>query len=455
MKIINIKNQPLTENSIFTYLGASASSGGSTITVDSIVGFGINKVLLIGEWGNEKSEVIKTHTATAPTGTTVTLASNLVFDHNVKTKIYIIDYDQLEISHADSESGSKDILSTFALQADRLETQYTDTIETAGYYFGRWKNTITTTYSDYSASIPFGGYTTEQVGYLINYALRRNKTEFNDNVTYDFCIDEINACLNYIHGKRKKWHRLQQFDYILGQTAQGENSFSLPSDMWQYSNKSVLAVHVEGEDNMRYLDEREWNEQMEGVINTDIPAGATAGDTSIALTNSYGFPEAGNIMIEGQVIAYTSNTEATGTLAGIATSGTGSITANITAGAQVWYGDFEKGVPNSYTIKEGSLFYWPIPDSSDDDYNMMLDYWKEAPLIDSDNDTIDMFRYDMVKHWLVWVIRAQKNNDGLRDQADGDYILFERFLHDAIKIEANSTGQKYKMNPLVNKIRFK
>jgi hypothetical protein len=68
------------DNEIYSYetfLTAEATAGVSTLTVGNIKNFAINQILLIGELGDENSEIIKTHTATAPTGSTITLLSAL------------------------------------------------------------------------------------------------------------------------------------------------------------------------------------------------------------------------------------------------------------------------------------------------------------------------------------------------------------------------------------------
>ena len=72
-------NKELFEDTYYTFLTSDSSSAASTLTVDSIRDIAVNNILFIGELGEEKSEIIKTHAATAPSGATVTLASSTVF----------------------------------------------------------------------------------------------------------------------------------------------------------------------------------------------------------------------------------------------------------------------------------------------------------------------------------------------------------------------------------------
>jgi len=450
-KLLYAANALLAKDRKYTFIDADVSAASSTITVESIVGFSTDQILLIGDIGNENSEIIKTHASTSPTGTTITFASNTVFAHTQGDKVYIISYDQIEFSRAATAAGTKTVMTTIALQPDQAETQYRDTSWTTGarYGFVRFKDTINTTYSPYSDAVLYTGWATNEAGKVIETALKRNKLDtFTDNVDHQFCIDEINSCLKYILGKRKKWHRLQQFDYELGQTADSEYAFAVPSDMWGYSNKSVLDIHLEGEEPLTYKDEREWNEMLEDVIYDQLSAAASATDTAIYLDNSYSFDDTGTVLCRGDEIDYTVNTVATGKLTCTA------LDNDLADDSMVWKGDYETGLPLYYTIKEGYVLIYPFPDSDYDNINVMLDYWKEAPEVDSDADTLDISRYDMVKHWLVWAIRSQVMNNGMRDPSDADYLMFERMLRDALYIEANTSGQKYKMSPKLNTIKY-
>ncbi|MCK9578701.1 Ig-like domain-containing protein [bacterium] len=455
MKTIFLNNLELIKDKKLTFLTSDVSAGDSTLPVESIIGFAVNLILFIGEPGDEKSEVIKTHATTPPSSLSVFLASNCVFDHVQGTPVYIIKYDQVEFSHAVTIAGTKTVLDTINIQADEINTQYDDSTYSSGYYFTRLKNTIGAgSYSDYSDPIPYNGYGDNTVGAAIDYALKRNKTEFTENVTKDFCIEEINNCLQFARGKLKKWHNLQEFDYSLGATSRGINKFAMPSDAWQYSYKSVLGFRIGSGKNLTYKDKTEFEEYLEGVNHALLSSGAIAGDITITVDDPHDFPDSGDVMIKGQVITYTAIDRTTGAITGIPASGDGAITATLTAGDDVWQGDYEEGNPDIFTVYDGYIRFWPLCSASYIYKNGWMDYWKEAPSVDSDNDTLDLSRYDMVKYWLTWAIRGQLKNDGMRDPNDADYGLFNTILNDAISIELRTHGQKYKTRPLLNQIKF-
>lgn len=455
MKQLFANNQGLVEDKKYSVIDAGdAVAGDGTLIIESIVGFAVNKILFIGEPGSETAEIIKTHAATAPTGTTVTLASNLIFDHAQGTRVYITSYDQVEFSWAATVTGTKTVLDTIAVQPDQLETQYEDSTQTSGYYFIRFKNTIDSTFSDYSDPIPYGGYGDNTLGSAIEYALHRNKLDgFTSNITHDFLVDEAKNCLRFAHGKLRHWHNLQEFDYILGATSRGAYKFTLPTDAWQFSNRSILGFRVGTGTNLVYKDKAEFEEYLENVKHNTLASGALIGETSVSLNNSNDFEASGSVMIAGQVITYTTNTTGSGVLSGIPASGDGSITTNVSANDDVWQGDYEESKPSIFTVYDGYIYYWPLCDAANIKQNAYLDYWKEAPTVDSDNDTLNFGRYDMVKYWLTAAIRAQVKNDGMRDPNDEDFRTFSQILYDAITQELRTHGQKYKLKPSINRIQ--
>lgn len=432
-----------------------AAAGNSTLEVQSIAGFATNQIVLIGELGDEGSEIAYTHADTAPTGNTITLSATLVKPHTAGTNVYVLGYDQVEISTATTLTGTKTVLNLINIDPELEETPYDDSEERTGYYFIRFYNSLTDSYGEYSDPAPVGGWSDYQVAAVIFYALKRNKlTTFTDTVDYDFCLDEINACLKYIRGKLKKWHKLQVFDYSLGKLASSVNAMALPSDCWKYSNKSILSVRVGTGEPLPYKDKKEFEQALAGVPHTTLQTGiVTSGVTSMVLANSGDFAAAGKIKtIYGMEITYTENDYTTNTLYGIPASGDGMITDPIPAGSDVWQ-NAEESAPEAWTIVNGNLLFYPLAGTAVLGQNVWIDYWKEAPQIDSDADDIGVDRYDMVKHWLTWAIRAQVKNDGKRDFEDGDWKMFADILKDAIDMELKTHGQKYKTTPRLNTIQ--
>lgn len=461
MKHLATDNTELVRGRPFTYLIAEGTTGAGTITVENIIDFAKNQILQIGETGDEISEIIKIHSTIDPVGTTITLASNLVKTHSPYTKIYILLYDQIEFSHSLTETGDKTEITTKNITPDRLETSYDEDTYSSGYYFTRFKNTITPSYSAYSDAIPFAGLAKNTVSFAINWALKRNKMlGFTENIDYQFCIDDVNSCLQFITGKLKGWTKLLKLDYIAGQTTRGIHKITLPSDIWESKGmKSILGVRIGTATDLNPISMPEMEKEMEGVIVTQVRTQAVAGQTTLNIDNSYDFEDSGsvNIYISGVLytLTYTGVTRSAtaGILTGIPASGTGAITLTIPVDTNVWYGE-EEGELEDFTVdSDGNLVFWPFADASYDNLNIYMDYWTGPTSVDSDADTLDAFRYDAIKHWLTWAIRSQKDNNGKRDLTDGDYIQFTQILADYFRNEV--PAHRKKKYPRVNSIRFK
>lgn len=441
----------------------SPATIGSTITVKSILSFAINQILLIGELGAEDSEIVKTHASTAPTGSTITLTANLSFAHPVRTKVTVLIADQVEITHSTNEAGTtKTGLTTtlgsglVALKGDNKVVRWDDTEYNTGYYWLRYKNSITGAFSDYSGAYPVGGLEDNTVGKMIERALKVCHIDaFTKFVDYEFCINEINECLRAIAGKLKKHSKLGEFEYVLGQTTRGINKYALPSTISENeNNKSMYNVRI-GDTELKFKTISEWNNDIIGnTKHTQVRTQATAGQTTLEIDNSYDFMDSGsvNVFISGTIytITYTGITRSAiaGVLTGIPASGTGSITVTIPVDTNVWYGENEVK-PEFYTIYGGYL-YIELPSATYDNLNVVISFGKSPTKVSEDTDTLDATRYDAVFHWLVWAIKAQIKNKGERSMDDDEYKQFLQITADYIRTE--NAGHRRKNYPRVNGI---
>ena len=153
--VINWKNKQLLINQKHllnlkmeeTHLTADIAAASGTLTVSNINRFGINQNLIINPFG-ETAEFVKTHASTTPSGATITLAANTSFAHYAGEKVYLVPFNQIELAHATSLTGTKTALTTsvlnglVALEADNPILVYPEPEYNSGYYFGRYVNNI-------------------------------------------------------------------------------------------------------------------------------------------------------------------------------------------------------------------------------------------------------------------------------------------------------------------------
>lgn len=460
---LRIRITPLVENADEkSSLSADISAASGTITVQNINKFAINKILLIGEPGSEDAEIIKTHGSTAPSGSTVTLAANTVFAHKAGTAVYVIQYDQIELSRSTTATGSKTTLTTtigtglVALEADEFEMVYDETEFTSGFYFGRFKNSITGTFGSYSGAVPYGDYLEDSVYSVIDYALQNSTVrEFNDNITPNWCYTQITDMLRHVQGKQKRWNKYQSFNSSIGTTTRGVQVIAMPDNIYDpYSNRSLTAVRIGDGPALTFKDPDEFEQALVGQRVTTVATQAIAGDTSLVLTDSDDFDDDGTVtlFISGTLydVTYTAINRTTHTLTGIPASGTGAITVTMAVGSNVWQG-YKEGEPVIYTVRNQGIEIYPMPSAIWENKNIYADYWTEAQSVDSGDDTLDLERFDMAKYWLTWKMRCLDQNAGKLDYKDGDYLMFADRLKDAIVFKGNVL--KYPMKPKINGIR--
>ena len=451
-------------------LTADAAAAASSLTVQSILGVSTNKLLFIGEPGAENSEIIATHSATSPSGSTVTLASTLAQAHPAGTVVYVIPFNQVRFYRSATEddanvsdSGLTALAAAQNIDPTSLNNHFDDTTYTSGYYYFRFSDSVNTVNGLYSAPIPWGlvepTFARNQVGYILDFVQRKLGFDWSDRFSKQTAMEEINECLQFIDGKQMHWSNHIVTNYAVGQTSRGVFEIALPTNIYDnQTRKSILNVKIGGQNiPLVWKDEKEFKVQMGDAIRSTVRTQASVGATSLAIANSYDFSDSGTVHV------YTSNTDdeltytgvtrsaTTGILTGIPASGDGSIAATHAVGLNVWQNASE-GQPLFFTVSEGYLRIWPLANSTFINKNILLDYYTVVAAVDSEDDEIDVERYDMVKHFLLWKAKSYTRNDGKDDVNDADYSHFNTILADAIR--RKPAGQKFKMKPKINQIGY-
>ena len=300
------------------------------------------------------------------------------------------------------------------------------------------------------------------MGYAIDYALRKNKTSFTEEITRSYCYDEINSCLKYVQGKQVHWPEQSVENAVLGQSVRGTLTFALSALTTEIydndSNKSIIALRVGNGGNLVYRDP-EYGEQniLGDVIYTQVRTAASAGATTLAIDNSYDFADSGtvNVYVSGTKysITYTGVTRSAtaGVLTGVPASGTGSITVTIAVDTYVWQGETE-GEPTDYTVRNQNVEIWPLPSGNYDNFNVTIDYFTVCTEINTDGDTLDASQAYPMKYWLTAKVRALKDNKGVMKADDPDWMLFRETLNDLVRTKRSNF--RFPMGPKLNKIQL-
>lgn len=451
-------------------LDADMASGSSTLTVKSITGAAVNNILCIREPGSESSEIIATHASTAPSGNTVTLASNTVEAHPRGTTVYIIRANTIQFYHSSTEddanadaSSLSSLASAQAIDPTQFRNFFDDTTQTSGYYYYRFIDSVNSVNSIYYG--PFAWllsetkYADDAFGHMIEFVRRKLGHQWNERFSKEAAMDEANECLRYVRGKLKRWSKYFVQDYVIGQTARGVFEFDLPTNIYDTkTNRSILQVRIKGkQEPLKILDEKEFDRLLVDVAHTQVRTQPSIGDTTLAIDNSYDFDDDGTVNIytsnSKDVITYTAVTRSatTGILTGVPASGDGSIEAAHAVDTEVWQGE-DEGTPKYANIKDGKLRVWPLANSTVINRNVVIDYYTVVTEINSEDDKIDLDRYDIVKHWLMWQGKAYWRNNGKADPKDEDKVMLDVLLKDSLR--TTISGQKGKWKPKTNSIDY-
>jgi len=446
-KILSIKGNvikivhPTTSDQPSTYLSAALVANGTALTVLNSTGFADKDILLIGKLGHEQTE-FKQESGAPGSVTAITVAAS-DFAHAVDTPVSKLLFDQVEISGATTATGSKTVIATVDLQVDAPETTYVVTGTTYAYYFVRYYNSLVaaTYYGGYSDAIAITGYADNTVRAVKTRALEMANETIGNVITNEFLNTMLFQARRDVHNSLKRWSFREQFDYDAGNLSTGDYYIALPTDLQDpYTNKNILGVRIENEDNIDPMTKAQWDSYKQGVPITTLASNYTVGDANITLTDSRDFDDSGSIQISTDTIVYSANTRATGVLT-ISTDGSD----DHTAGDNIFQG-VSLGTPQFYTVFESILYFWPALSSDYDGRNIWLDYYKTVVVVNSDADTFDELNYDMYVHYLAWAIKKKK--DSRVDMKDGDYIEYSRLKQQMIDKEIS--GQRIQIMPQID-----
>lgn len=164
---------PTTTDLEKTYLSDALSAGAVSLGVTNNNNFAGNDRIMIGEMGQEKTEIVTVSGVSG--GNTITTTAT-VFSHEADTPIYKLRFDQLKIYRSTTGlSGTYNLLTTVTYDVDNadLTTLYDDTTGLASYYYKTSAyHSLSTLESALTDPIGGSGWRRNQVGYIIDEVLR-------------------------------------------------------------------------------------------------------------------------------------------------------------------------------------------------------------------------------------------------------------------------------------------
>lgn len=461
-KTLYVQNTDLTRDKRVAYLTEDVVATGSTIRVQSILGFNnldtsSGQIILIGKLGQERSEILRTSNSTAPSQSykEITLRDTMNFDHPQDTPVYIIDWNRADIQWAASVTGAKSTITAYPipLQPDQNETLYVDSSQTSGFYFIRFNETISNTNSDWSDPVAFGGYDDNSVFAIKKRAVDELVEEIDGNIiTHEFLNQSLWEGRREFHQAPGKRPFRQVFNKVIGTALTGSYRIELPTDIEKpYGPQNVYGVRIGANANMRWVDKKEFDAYYVSKPHSYLTAAYTVGARDLYVNSARDFDSSGVVSVEGTQITYSDKSNTGGTLR-ISVQGSW----NASSGSDVWQ-NTSYGLPDLFTVwadPQGSayIYFNRVIDTAYIGQNIYADYYRTLVPMDSDADILDEPDYDMFVDYLKYKIKERKSRGnipvirtrtGQAVIADADYQTWQ------IK-KANALGNEY----ISNKIRL-
>lgn len=332
--LYQVRNQELITNREKTFLTAEVAVAGTTLTVQGVDAnaWADDDYIIVGEIGSKTAELLQINGAVSD-GTSLTIdqsgSGGARYAHSINEPVYRIDYNQIEFSRATTTTGSKTVLSaTQEIQPDDLFTRYEDSTNTTGYGFVRFRNG--SSYSEYSAPIPYTGYPKKSLGRMLKMIRRHLDEPDFRQLPDDDIIEEINEKQRDVAHERL-WPFYE--DIFSASTVAYKRQYDIDSNVIDAKIHSItcrsqpLAKIDRTRDDILHWDTATLGEPTHfGIWNNDIflyPTLNTAAETStldgaltasatvILLADVSGFQAQGRVIIDSEVISYTSLNVAT------------------------------------------------------------------------------------------------------------------------------------------------
>jgi hypothetical protein len=207
--IVSAYNPP-TDNLEKSYLSKNYAIGNTVFLVRNSNRFNVNDRILIGEMGNENTEILTVQAVSAD-GLTVTTSAGSLYPHTASDSVYVLRYDQVKFYRSTTGiDGSYTELVSVAMDVDNesLQTLYEDPTGLSTYYYKiSYYNSIASVESSLSDPIPGGGYGRKQVGTLVQEFLTEIGDEQQEYITVPQILSLLNECNEDLTGQSKRPYR--------------------------------------------------------------------------------------------------------------------------------------------------------------------------------------------------------------------------------------------------------
>ena len=438
-----------------TYLDADSAAGVVSLSANG-VNFAVSQYAVIGQPGSLKTEIVQLHAATAPTSTTITLASATSFAHNRGDVIRFIPYNQITPSES-TDGVTYTGLSAVPIRADSLETylQRPSALSTYFYKF-QYTNSSLATSSASSDPVPATGLADNTIGAVKARALDELGEVKNDIITDAFlnnCLQEARRAVDQNPAVFRFTFRTK-FNTAIGQCVSGAWSVAAPSDLRDRNTyKNILGLRIGKQFRpCIYQDRVRFVQNYLNVAHSTTSQTITSASTSITFASTADFDDSGSLTLAGSAVgvlvstlSYSGNNRTTNTLSGCVVSLDASVPAgSLASGVDAWQ-NATFGLPTAYTIDNGMIYFDVAFYAQIDGRHITLDYYQAIQPITTDSQAFDEPFYDLYVSFLKFRIKYKKANGKIDRDSDTDWKDFMEGVGKIIGQETN--GQRISFIP--------
>lgn len=361
--------------------------------------------------------------------------------HSSSTFVSVIPYDQIQFSIASTIAGMKSVLVTTPLLVDQFYTEYDDVTNSSGFYFARFKSTITGLFSTYSDPAPYEGYGILSARAVIDSALGEINKNTSEVLSDVFAFTQLDNCQTECIRELKRWSFMQKFNFNIGSAATGTWKLPMPIDLDdQNTNASVYILKLGANPRLTWVDFEKFNDLLNDMVYSTLAAPALNGDTTLTLVESSDFVSngsgsgnnGGTVQIGDTTYAYTNNDIDTGVL-----TLNDPITVDTTQpnGSDV-FGNIQTGLPTYWTTYGGYLYWFPVTAAAYNLKNMYLSYYIKQVRITSDYDNLIIPDPIVAVNYLCWKFLKKLNNG---EDTAASQVYFQNYIARREKMKQKET----------------
>lgn len=274
---IKIAN-PSLEDELRTYLTDDTDVADVDLPVLSTTGFVISGTVdyfaLIGEYGQEKTELKEVDADVGTTATNFRVAA-LTYSHGASDPVTYMRWNKIKIYGATSSGGSKTLITTIDIDITKQYTEYTyDSATDYSYFYITYINdaNVIEEETDYSEEISTTSFTRKSVKRIIESGARKALTTIDENanstLNWSIALEIIQDGIDEIMARKRRWSFLNTIDTSQSTTI-NQNYIIKPTNMSQLVYLKVDGYTVDWISPFRY------NRYTEGVTTTGTPNYAT------------------------------------------------------------------------------------------------------------------------------------------------------------------------------------